>query len=174
MTGTDFRPARERRDTLGLMAMKFTELLGGAALFGVAGWGMEYAWRTVQGEEPYYSSAFKGAKVPFLPVHAAGGGLVLAIAPTLREQGWPWPLRGAAYAGVLSALEWAACQTDRQMMGERSWDYGKDAPADGCVDWKHAIAWGALGLLAESLINGKGSPRAPKQLTLGAGAPTQR
>lgn len=137
--------------------MTFTELLGGAALMGIGGWALENALC----DEPRYSAAFKGAKVPFLPVYALGGASVLALAPTLKAQGLPWPVRGAAYAGILSGVEWAACQVDRKTLGARSWDYGDDSiDGEGCVDLKHAIAWGALGLLAESLVTGgKGSPR---------------
>lgn len=138
------------------MAMKFSELVGGAAISGVAGWGIE---NMLFG--PRYSALFKGAHVPFLPIYAAGGATVLAIAPTLKAQGLPWIARGAAYAGILTALEWTGCQLDRKSLGAHSWDYGDgdDAPAEGCIDVKHAIAWGVLGLLVEGFQGGTGSPR---------------
>lgn len=133
----------------------FTELLGGSALFGVAGWAMENALS----ETPRYSALFGGHKIPFLPVYAGGGAAVLAIAPTLKKQNIPWFLRGAVYAGVLTGAEWVGCQLDRGTFNARSWDYGPDAPAGGCIDLKHSIAWGVLGLIAEQFAGGNGSPR---------------
>lgn len=138
------------------MTMTFTELLGGAAMFGVAGWGIENALFG-----PRYSAAFGGTHVPFLPVYALGGATVLALAPTLKAQNIPWPLRGAAYAGVLTGVEWAGCQVDRHTLGAKSWDYDHEESLDGhgCIDWKHAVAWGVLGLIAEQFAMGTGSPR---------------
>ena len=133
----------------------FTELLGGAALFGVAGWALENALS----ETPRYSAAFGGHHVPFLPIYAGGGAAVLAIAPTLKQQNLPWFVRAAVYSGVLTGAEYLGCQLDRGTFKARSWDYGKDAPADGCIDWKHSVAWGLLGLIAEQFAGGQGSPR---------------
>jgi|HubBroStandDraft_1064217.scaffolds.fasta_scaffold522281_2 hypothetical protein len=136
------------------MAMKFSELVGGAAIFGLVGWGIE---NVLFG--PRYSAVFGDRKIPFLPIYAAGGATVLAVAPTLKAQGLPWPVRAAAYAGILTGIEWTGCQLDRKTLGARSWDYGDEAPAEGCIDVKHAVAWGALGLIAESFQSGGGSAR---------------
>ena len=62
---------------------------------------------------------------------------------------WPWPMRAAAYGGILTALEYAACQVDRRLFGAHSWDYGGGA----CVDWKHTLAWAGLGMIAERFAN---------------------
>ncbi len=134
--------------------LTFTELVGGAAVFGLGGWALE----NVLSEKPRYSALFQGVKVPFLPVYAAGGAGVMALAPTMKAQGLPWFVRGALYGGILTAVEWTACQLDRHTFDARSWDYGREAPAEGCIDVKHAVAWGALGLLAEAFAAG-GSPR---------------
>lgn len=129
------------------MALTFTKLLGYAAAFGVAGWALE----NLLSETPRYSAAFRGKRVPFLPVYALGGASVLVVSPTLKAQGMPAAARAATYAGILSGVEWTACQIDRKTMCARSWDYGPDTPdGDGCVDVPHAVAWGVLGLVAEA------------------------
>lgn len=148
--------AAELQATVKRSPLTFTELVGTAAIFGVGGWALENALS----EEPRYSALFRGVKIPFLPVYAAGGAGVVALAPTMKAQGLPWFARGALYGGLLTGIEWAACQLDRHTFDARSWDYGADAPAEGCIDIKHAVAWGALGLLAEAFATpGTGSPR---------------
>jgi hypothetical protein len=117
-----------------------------AAGFGVGGWIVE---NTLFG--PRFSALFDGIKVPLLPVYAAGGLAVQALAPSLRKQAW-W-VRFLAYAGTLSAIELAGCVADREVLGACSWDYSRRAcqkPLRGCVDLKHAAAWGALGLVVEA------------------------
>lgn len=128
-----------------------------AALFGVAGWVAENLLH-----ERYYSPVFRGYRVPFLPVYAAGGLGVLIIAPHLRSK--PLLIRGLVYAGLATAIEYAGCQLDRTMFKHadagrrsgdqgRSWDYGDvdglATSTDGCLNWKHTALWGALGLVAE-------------------------
>lgn len=119
-----------------------------AVLFGVGGWAAE---NLLYG--PRYSAMWHGSHVPFLPVYAAGGIAVLAIAPHLS--GIPMIGRGAVYAAMLGSLEYVGCHIDRKIMNSRSWDYGKsDGIAEatqGCVDWKHSLMWGSLGILAEQV-----------------------
>lgn len=121
---------------------------GKAAVAGVLGWAGENA---LYG--PRYSQVWRGRRVPFLPVYAAGGGAVAALAPRLA--GLPFPVRGAIYGATAMGIEFLGCQIDRRFFGARSWDYeGKDALAEktgGCVDWKHSLLWAGIGLLAEKL-----------------------
>jgi hypothetical protein len=120
-----------------------------AAAYGVGGWMLE---NTFWG--PHYSAIFAGVAVPILPVYAAGGLAVGAAAPRLKAAGLPWWGRALAYAAGLSALEYVGCRIDRDVLGSCAWDYAGNrclAPARGCVDLKHAIAWGALGLAVEKL-----------------------
>jgi hypothetical protein len=113
-------------------------LAGVASGFG--GWLLEWAFRG----RPGYSVAFGGARVPFLPVYAVGGAMVSALAPELS--GLSWPARGAAYAGALTLAELGAGLVDRATDHE-SWSY------DGrVIDAPHALAWGALGLVAEAFL----------------------
>ena len=117
-----------------------------AALFGVAGWAGE---NILHGSR--YSAMFQGHKVPFLPVYAAGGLAVVAMAPRLA--GKPVLFRALVYAAIGTAIEYAGCQLDRKVFDGRSWDYGKiDGLAkstDGCLSWGHTALWGGLGLVAE-------------------------
>jgi uncharacterized membrane protein len=117
-----------------------------AGLFGLAGWAGENALFG-----PRYSPVFQGHKVPFLPVYAAGGLAVVAAAPRVAR--WNFLARGALYAAIGAAIEYAGCQLDRKVFESRSWDYGKSdglaQSTDGCTSWKHAALWGALGLVAE-------------------------
>lgn len=119
-----------------------------AALFGVAGWAGE---NILHGSR--YSSVFQGHKVPLLPVYAAGGLAVIAMAP--RIAGKSMLFRALVYAALGTAIEYAACQLDRKVFDGRSWDYGKiDGLAkstDGCLSWQHTALWGGLGLLAEKV-----------------------
>jgi len=117
-------------------------LLGKFLLFGYLGWVVEQ----MSSDTPRYSAVFGGAKVPILPVFGFGGLFIGYLAPKLA--GAPFLLRGAAYSGALSGLEYVACRVDRNL-GRRSWAYGPDG---ACVDWKHAGAWGALGLAAEPFL----------------------
>lgn len=118
-----------------------------AVLAGVAGWAGENTLETVRAPksappETRYSAHLPG--VPFLPVYAAGGALLSLLTPTIQSA--PWPLRGLAYAGALTALEAGSGYAERAQ-GRQSWDYnGKPA------DLSHAALWGALGLLAEPLF----------------------
>lgn len=123
-----------------------TPIVVKAAIFGFIGWKMEAIYET----KPRWSAVFGRYKVPFLPVYAAGGLAILALAPHLAWM--PLLARGAVYAGTLSALEWGACKLDR-MRGNCSWDYANASCATdgGCVDGEHAAAWGVLGLLVERL-----------------------
>jgi hypothetical protein len=116
---------------------------GVAAAAGVAGWVLENATSPA----PRYSSVLGAeARVPFLPIYAAGGAAVALLAPRVRDRSWL--VRGALYAAVLGGLE-AGAGLGERALGRRSWDY------DGAtVDPAHAAAWGALALLAEPVVLG--------------------
>lgn len=124
------------------------EVVAKAALFGFGGWAAENA---LYGKR--FSAVFGEHRLPFLPIYAAGGLGILAIAPHVKRL--PLPVRAVLYAGLLGGLEYAGCQIDRKFLKNRAWDYGKsDALAKetkGCVDLKHAFLWGGLGLLAEKI-----------------------
>ena len=121
---------------------------GKAAVFGVVGWAGENALGG-----PRYSQVWRGHRVPFSPVYAAGGAAVAALAPHVA--GLPFPVRGAIYGAVATGIEYAACQIDRRVFKARSWDYGRNdsvaEKTEGCVDWKHSLLWAGLGFLAERL-----------------------
>lgn len=113
--------------------MSVALVLGAALASGVAGWAIENALFA-----PRYSRVFGEARIPFLPVFAAGGAAVALLSEEIADES---PIvRGAVYAAVLTGLEGAAGLADRSI-GRTSWDY------DGAVvDVPHALAWGALGL----------------------------
>jgi len=122
------------------------ELVSKTALFGIAGWVFENA---LCGDR--YSTLFRGAKVPFLPVYAANG--VVLTAASSFVSGWPVFGKGLAYATLGSAVEYLGCQIDRKLLDQHSQlNYGTDALArssDGCVNFTRAALWGGLGLVAE-------------------------
>jgi uncharacterized membrane protein len=117
-------------------------------LFGVAGWAAE---NLLYG--PRYSAVWQGHHVPFLPVYAAGGLAMLAVAPHLTSV--PAIGRAGIYAAMAAGLEYTGCQIDRKILQGRSWDYRKSdglaKQTDGCVDWNHTALWGLLGLLGEGV-----------------------
>jgi uncharacterized membrane protein len=122
------------------------DIIAKVAMFGVAGWVAENA---LCGDR--YSSLFRGHKVPFLPIYAAGGLAVTTAAPYVAQ--WPTLARAFSYAILGTAVEYVGCQIDRELLRGRSWDYGRrDALArssDGCVNFTHSALWGGLGLVAE-------------------------
>jgi uncharacterized membrane protein len=123
------------------------DVLARGALFGIAGWVAENALCS----EDRYSSLFKGHKVPFLPVYAAGGIAMTGATPYISK--WPTVARGLSYAVIGTAVEYVGCKIDRELLRSRSWDYGqRDALArssEGCVNFAHSALWGGLGLIAE-------------------------
>ena len=126
------------------------ELVSKTALFGVAGWIFENA---LCGDR--YSSLFRGAKVPFLPIYAANGVVLTAAAPYVSS--WPVFGKGLAYATLGTAVEYIGCQIDRKLLAQRASFSpggfgGNDALArvsDGCVTFTRSAMWGGLGLVAE-------------------------
>lgn len=134
--------------------MRTSDLIVNAALFGAGGWAIENLSLLGSSEPKRYSALFKGERVPFLPVYAFGGAAVMLLAPRLRETELPCVARAAIYAVTLSAIEYAGCLIDREVLGACSWDYSQKRcanPSQGCVDFRHAALWGMLGLLAEKL-----------------------
>jgi hypothetical protein len=116
-----------------------SSVLVAAAASGVLGWAGENALS----KTPRHSAL--APELPFLPIYAAGGALVVLAAPHLRGQ--PLPVRFLAYAGLLTALEAAAGAAERAA-GRVSWDYGGSV-----VDLPHAALWGLLGLGLEAVVN---------------------
>ena len=132
---------------------------------GVAGWALENTLARAQGEPWRFSALFGKLPIPFLPVYAAGGAAIAAVGPSFATSGLPWPIRGASYALLLGLLEVGACKLDRKLLLEdpdadrdASWHYGEAESVDGkgCVDEKHALAWGVLGLLVERFARPRG------------------
>lgn len=126
--------------------MDVGDIIAKAGLFGVGGWVLENA---LCGD--HFSALFRGHKVPFLPVYAATGLTLTGVAPKIS--GWSTLARGFTYAFLGTAVQYAGCRIDRELLSARGWDYGpRDALArssEGCVDFTHAALWGGLGLLAE-------------------------
>ena len=131
------------------MAINVGEILQKATLFGVGGWVAENALcRTDR-----YSTVFRGAKIPFMPIYAANGVLLTAAAPYVAK--WPILARGLAYSILGTLVEFAGCQIDRRLVSGQSWNYGSaDAVArlsEGCVDFTRSAMWAGVGLIAEKV-----------------------
>jgi uncharacterized membrane protein len=125
------------------------DLVSKIAMFGIAGWVFENA---LCGDR--YSSVFRGAKVPFLPVYAANGVALTAAAPYVAS--WPIFGKGLAYATIGTAVEYVGCQIDRKILEQRAAFSpgfgGADALArmsGGCVNYTRSAMWAGLGLVAE-------------------------
>lgn len=130
--------------------MNAGEIITKVAAFGVAGWALENA---LCGDK--YSSLFRGQRVPFLPIYAANGVALTAVAPYVSK--WPTLGRGLAYASLGTLIEYLGCQVDRRLLSQRATfapgGFGSsDALArmsDGCVNFTRSALWGGLGLVAE-------------------------
>jgi uncharacterized membrane protein len=123
------------------------DFIAKTTLFGFGGWAIENIF-----DAPRFSPVFSGAPVPFLPVYAVGGATVMAMAPYLQKL--PWYARLPVYAVALSGVEFASCIVNRKLLDACSWDYSNahcTRSLEGCIDVKHAIIWGVLGLAAEGL-----------------------
>jgi hypothetical protein len=125
------------------------DLVSKIAMFGIAGWVFENA---LCGDR--YSSVFRGAKVPFLPVYAANGVILTTAAPYVAS--WPIFGKGLAYATLGTAVEYVGCQIDRKILEQRAAFSpgfgGTDALArvsEGCVNYTRSAMWAGLGLVAE-------------------------
>jgi hypothetical protein len=127
-------------------------MIGRALAFGFLGWALENALFG-----PRYSKALGGRRlgIPFLPVYAAGGLAVGFLRPRLAGTGFPG--RALAYGAALSGVELLACALDREAGGRWSWNYARNPPLLGCVDLKHALAWGVLGAFAHGLEDAHGA-----------------
>ena len=124
------------------------EIIQKVAIFGTAGWLAENAVC----QESRYSSLFRGAKIPFMPVYAANGLVLTAAAPYLSK--WPWLARGLVYSLLGTGVEWLGCQVDRQLLGGRVSFGPSDALTQlsgGCVNFTRSALWGSMGLIAEKV-----------------------
>lgn len=127
-------------------------LLSAALIGGLAGWTLENVLALAKSEPERFSHLFQKASVPFLPVYAAGGAMIEALSPFLKNE--KLASRAVVYAASLTALELIACKLDR-IAGDASWSYapsGDSSSLEGCVDLPHGLAWGGLGLLAERFL----------------------
>jgi len=141
--------AAAKRPSFFVEPIRLGEFALKTAAFGVGGWAIENA---IFG--PRYSSWWRRARIPFLPVYAVGGAAVLLTAPQLKKRNVPWWVRLPIYAALLTGIEYVGCQIDRRIFNACSWDYSKQncgKPYEGCIDLKHAAVWGALGLVAEGI-----------------------
>ena len=130
------------------MATNVGDIIAKVTMFGVAGWVAENALcRTDR-----YSSIFRGAKIPFMPIYAANGVALTAAAPYVSK--WPLLARGLAYAILGTSVEYVGCKIDRLLLTQ-SGDYGRDDAlarlSDGCVDFTRSALWGGMGLIAEKV-----------------------
>lgn len=131
------------------MATNVGDIIAKVTMFGVAGWVAENALC----QQDRYSTLFRGAKIPFMPVYAANGVVLTTAAPYVSK--WPVLARGLAYAILGTAVEYAGCKIDRQLLGGRSASYGSvDALtrlSEGCVNFTRSALWGGMGLIAEKV-----------------------
>jgi len=130
------------------MATNVGDIIAKVTMFGVAGWVAENA---LCGTDRY-STIFRGAKIPFMPIYAANGVVLTAAAPYVSK--WPILARGLAYAILGTGVEYVGCRIDRQLL-TRSWDYGRDDSlarlSEGCVDFTRSALWAGMGLIAEKV-----------------------
>lgn len=130
---------------------KAGDIFAKVAAFGIGGWLAENA---ICGGERY-SAIFRGAKIPFIPIYAVNGVVLSGASKFVNDKWrWPWLARGLAYSILGTAVEYAGCQIDRQLLsGRATWDYGRsDALArssDGCVSFTRGALWGGMGLVVE-------------------------
>jgi hypothetical protein len=122
------------------------DIISKVAVFGVAGWLAENAVC----QQARYSTILRGAKIPFLPVYAANGVVLTAVAPWVSK--WPWVARGLVYAALGTGVEYVGCQIDRHLLDGQQAFGSSDALANlstGCVNFTRSALWAGMGLIAE-------------------------
>ena len=132
------------------MAVKTGEILQKVAAFGFGGWFIENA---ICGR-PRYSPVVGNTKIPFLPIWAANGVALTALAPHIES--WPWLAKGLAYAAVGTGVEYLGCQIDKHLLSssEQMMRVNPDALMNltgGCVNFTRSALWGGMGLVAEKI-----------------------
>lgn len=134
-----------------MAAKNVGEFISKVAIFGVAGWVAENALC----QQDRYSTIFRGAKIPFMPVYAANGVVLSAASSVVAKWNWPGLARFLTYAAVGTGVEWAGCWVDKQVLGGRGTNFGSaDALlrlSDGCVNFTRSALWGGMGLIAEKV-----------------------
>ena len=127
------------------------EVISKVALFGAAGWVAENALC----QQERYSSVFRGAKIPFMPVYAVNGIVLTAVSSAVKKWDWPGLARFLTYAVVGTGVEWTGCWLDKQVLGGTATNFGSiDALtrlSEGCVNFTRSALWGGMGLIAEKV-----------------------
>ena len=132
------------------MATNLGDIVQRSALFGFAGWVAENA--LCGGDR--YSSVFRGANIPLLPLYAVNGVVLSGVAPYIAK--WPTLARGLTYSLLGSVIEFVGCHIDRQLISQQpSWNWGTGdslaRSSDGCVSFMRSAVWGGMGLIAEKV-----------------------
>lgn len=130
-----------------MASLNVGDLLSRGVMFGVAGWVVENAFCG----QDRYSSVFRGARVPFLPIYAANGLALTGMAPFVSK--WPTLARGLSYATVGSLVEYVGYRLDRELLKDAAPGFGQSdslaRATDGGVNFTRAALWGGLGVVAE-------------------------
>jgi len=126
------------------------DIIAKVAAFGVGGWFVENA---ICGTTRY-STLLSSAQIPFLPIYAANGVVLTAVAPYIEK--WPWLARGLTYAALGSGVEYIGCQIDRHFLSssEQMMRVNPDTLmklSGGCVNFTRSALWGGMGLVAEKI-----------------------
>jgi uncharacterized membrane protein len=112
-------------------------------LFAIAGWVTEMIYLSTSGRGLINSGFLQG---PVCPAYAAG---VLIIYPfTLLFSPLPFWLQAMLYAGLATAVEYAAHMTLEKILGIRIWDYSDEfLNLHGRISLKYTVFWFVLVLL---------------------------
>jgi uncharacterized membrane protein len=112
-------------------------------LFAVVGWVIEMIYLSTSGRGLINSGFLQG---PVCPAYAAG---VLIIYPfTLLFSPLPFWLQAVLYAGLATAVEYAAHATLEKILGIRIWDYSDEfLNLHGRISLKYTVFWFVLVLL---------------------------
>ena len=126
------------------------DIIAKVTMFGVGGWLAENAIC----QQDRDSTLFRGSKIPVIAVYPVNGVVLSAASSFISKWGWPLVARGLTYSIIGTAIEYAGCQIDRQLISSKQpSNFGPvDALArstDGCVSFTRSALWGGLGLVAE-------------------------
>ena len=129
-------------------------------IFGFFGWIVENIWNIRDNEfrcSPYINLlSQKYCPIPFLPIYAFGGLIIVIIVNNVKSRINRLLLYGLIfniieYIGGYIGEEYICKRVSTCAEGNKLWNYNDNPNIKGYIDIKHTLMWFILGFLGESI-----------------------